>query len=697
MAQLTIQQAFDLGLHHHRAGNLREAELVYRQILAREPDQVDALHHLGLIARQVGRNDAAMECFQRVVQLHPNFAEAQNNLGNLLKDLGRTDEAIAVYQLAISLKANLPEAHYNLGSALKEKGRLDEAIAAFQRSIQFNPNLPEAHNNLAIALKEKGRLAEAIVACRQAIQLRPNYAEAHGNLGNLLKETGQIDEAIRAFELAVALKPELPEAHYNLGGGLKETERLDEAIKHFHQSIAMNPNLAEAHNNLALAFRDIGLIDDAVASLHKAIAVNPKMVEAQSNLLYTIHNHPGYDARAIADAHRRWNQIFAEPLGKDIQMHRNDRSPGRRLRIGYVSGDFRDHVVARFLLPLLEHHDHSAFEIFFYSNTVRTDAKTARFQSLADRWREIVGVSDEDAAGQIRADAIDILVDLAGHTSGNRLLVFARKPAPVQVSYLGYPDTTGLRAMDYRLTDHSADPEGMTDHLHSEKLIRLPQTNWCVEEPQQAPPVEPPPSIGRGCVTFGSFNSFAKVTAPMLLVWGKMLKAVPKSRLLLKSHGLGSGSAHERVLKQFAEQGIDLSRLELRGPEQGQSRHLALYHQMDIALDTFPYNGTTTTCDALWMGVPVITLAGQTHVSRVGASLLASLGLSELVATNSDDYVKLAIQLAADRERLISLRQNLRDRMKQSPLMDAPAFAKNIESAYRQMWRAWCEKDSVAG
>jgi predicted O-linked N-acetylglucosamine transferase (SPINDLY family) len=340
---------------------------------------------------------------------------------------------------------------------------------------------------------------------------------------------------------------------------------------------------------------------------------------------------------------------------------------------------------------LLERHDHRQFEVFCYSNWPRADAITARFRSSADHWKEISRLNDQQAAKLIRADAIDILVDLSGHTGLNRLLVFAQKPAPVQVSYLGYPGTTGLGTIDYRLTDDLADPVGLTDQFHTEALHRLPHTNWCFAESGDSPPVEPQPATRQGHLTFGSFNNLAKVTGAMLQVWASILRQVSGSRLLLKAAAFGSAGAQERVRQSFAAQGIDVSRLSLYGPQPDHSAHLALYGQMDIALDTFPYHGTTTTCDALWMGVPVITLAGQTHVSRVGLSLLSNIGLPELVAFTPDQYVQIAVELAKDPNRMDALRRGMRARMLASPLMDAAAFARDMEAAYRQMWRNWCE------
>jgi predicted O-linked N-acetylglucosamine transferase (SPINDLY family) len=386
------------------------------------------------------------------------------------------------------------------------------------------------------------------------------------------------------------------------------------------------------------------------------------------------------------DFAKRWEA----PLATLVQPHPHDRSPERRLKIGYVSSDFRQHSVAWFIEPVLAHHDRERFEIFCYANLFQEDAVTERLKAHADHWRKIYGLPDELAAQQIRADQIDILVDLNGHTAENRLLVFARKPAPVQVTWLGYPNTTGLSAMDYRLTDGFADPVGMTEPFHSETLIRLPECFSCYQPPRDAPAVSELPAKEKGYITFGSFNKLTKVTPEVMATWARILQAVPGSRLALQSAGLGEDAMQQMVREAFAGLGITPERLELHGHDRSQKTHLERYRNIDIGLDPFPYNGTTTTCDALWMGVPVVTLAGKVHAGRVGVSQMSNLGLTELIGQTPEEYVAIATRLATDRERLGALRKELRSRMTASPLMDAPRFTTNLEQAYRGMWKDWC-------
>ncbi len=722
MAEPTIQQALQIAVQHHQAGQLQQAEILYRQILAQQPNHADALHLLGLIAHQIGRHDLAVDLIGRAIAIQPAYPDAHVNLGSALKSSGQLDEAIVAYRQAIALQPSLPAAHNNLGIALADKGQLDEAIAAYSRAIALNPNFPDAHINLGNALQAKGKFTEAIACFGRAVALNPQGAEAFYNLGNALQANGQLDEAIAAFRQTIALKPSFPEAFFNLGNTLKDKGQFDEAIANYRQALALNPNFAKVYNNLGNALRVRGQLDEAIASHRQAVALEPNHAESHanlgavladtgqanealaayrqaialkpdnawinSNLLYTLHYAPDGDAQVIAEEHRRWNRLHAEPLRSSIQPHHNDRTPDRRLRIGYVSPDLREHPVGRFLLPLLANHDKSRFDLSAYAQVPAPDELTRRLRSYTDGWRSIVGLSDAQVADLIRQDRIDILVDLAGHTASGRLLLFARKPAPVQVTYLGYPNTTGLSTMDYRLTDAYADPPGQTEQYYSEQLVRLTPCAWCYE-PSACPPIT---ERRDGPITFGCFNTLAKVTDPMLRLWSEILRAVPESRLLVKAAGLNSERARQRVRELLDQEGIEPSRIELRGYEVDRDEHLALYGAMDIALDTFPYHGTTTTCEALWMGVPVVTLAGPTHVSRVGVSLLSNVGLPELVAQDPDNYVRIAATLVADMPRLAELRRNLRQRMQQSPLMDAPRFARAVETAFGQLWQTWCAK-----
>jgi predicted O-linked N-acetylglucosamine transferase (SPINDLY family) len=612
----TLAETLDLALQYHQRGHLRHAEQLYRQILQVDPQNVDALHLLGVIAYQVGKSDLAIDYLNQALRI-------------------KSDSAVV---------------HYHLGIALAGQGRLVEAVASYQQALRLKPDYAKAHNNLGIVLAGQGQLAEAVASFQQALRFKPDYAEVHSNLGNALQEQGALEEAVASHRRALQLQPDF----------------------------------AVAHNNLGNALKDQGRLDDAVACYRRATESGP--CAAHSNLVYALHFCPGFDAATIYDELGRWSRQHAEPLAKFIQPHANDRSPDRRLRIGYLSPDFREHPVGRFLLPLLEEHDHERFEIFCYASLNRPDLFTDHCRTQADVWREVLDLSDEHLAHAIRQDRIDILVDLTMHMANNRLLVFARKPAPVQVTYLAYCGTTGLRTIDYRLTDPYLDPPGQDEPFYSEQSIRLPETYWCYQPIMETPPVNPLPALRTGQVTFGCLNNFCKVTAPTLAAWSRLLQALPAARLVLHAH---PGSHRYRVREFFAEQGISPDRL-IFADRRPTVEYYQMHERIDVALDPFPYGGGTTTCDALWMGVPVVSLAGQTAVGRGGLSILSNVGLADLVAQDAEEYVHLALELANDLPRLSQLRATLRARMQASPLMDAPHFARNVEAAYRSMWQRWC-------
>ena len=689
---VTVPEALALALQHHQAGRLAEAEAIYRQILAADPRHADAMHLLGVIAHQVGRNDVAVEMILKAIALAPANPAFHSNLGEPYRQLGRLDDAIAAYRRAIELKPDDAKFHNNLGNVLRALSRFDEAIAACRRAIQLEPDYAEPYNNLGAALAEQGRFDEAVAAFHRVIQLKPDYAEAHSNLGNTLTPLGRLDEAIAAYRRAIQLKPDFAEAHYNLGNALKDQGDLDDAIATYHRAIQLNPDYAAAYTNMGVALKDQGYLGQAIAAFRHALRLRPDIIVAHSNLLLALHYPDNLDAGEIFQEHCRWDEVHALPRAKFIMPHPNEANPKRRLRVGYFSSDLREHSLALFMEGLLANHDPAQFEMFYYAELFSADPVTERLREHMGSCCKTTAMTDAQVAERIRKDGIDILVDLAGHTGHSRLLVFARKPAPVQVTYLGYCDTTGMCAMDYRLTDALADPPGTTKHLHTEQLVRLPDSAWCFRPSDAAPPVAALPALHSGHITFGCFNVLPKITEEFLALWSQILLQVPGSRLLLKNSSFRSPTVQQRMRALLEKNGVTPERVELVATVPTLAEHLALYGRLDIALDPFPYHGTTTTCEALWQGVPVVTLAGRTHVSRVGVSLLSNVGLAELVAHSPEEYVKTAVALAANVSRLAELRSTMRERMAASPLMDAPRFARNVEHAYREMWRAWCAK-----
>jgi len=505
-------------------------------------------------------------------------------------------------------------------------------------------------------------------------------------MGVIAGRLGQFDLAVDLIGKAVSASPDNADYHSDLGIARQSAGWLDEAIASYERALSHRPVFAEAHYNLGAACKETGQLDRAITCYRRALEIRPGFVIAHDDLLNALQCHPACDARSLLAECQVWNRQHAQALSRSILPHPNNRDPMRPLRIGYVSSDFHNHVSAFFLLPLLRSHDSEQVQVFCYAHVAQGDAITRQMQDHVPHWFSTVGMSDSHLAEQIRRDQIDILVDLKLHTAGNRLLVFASKPAPVQVTWLAYPGTTGLNTIDYRLTDPYLDPPGAGDACYSERSIRLPDTFWCYDPLEDELPVRASPCERNGSITFGCLNNFCKMNDRVIDLWAKVLMAVPGSRLILMAP---EGKSRSRVLENLGREGIGPDRVGFvaRRPH---LPYLHTYDGIDIVLDTFPYNGHTTSLDALWMGVPVITLVGNTVVGRAGLSQLTNLGLPELVARSPEQYRQIAVDLATDRLRLAELRSTLRQRMQGSALMDAPRFARGIEAAYRSMWRTWC-------
>jgi predicted O-linked N-acetylglucosamine transferase (SPINDLY family) len=683
---MTVDQLFQLAVQHHQSGRLAEAERTYRQILLGNPKHADALHMLGVLAHQAGQNATAVESIRQAAAIRPDVAHYQSNLGLVLNAAGRFSEALPALESAVRINPGLAEAHNNLAIALWQTGQKDRAIAAWKDAIRLRPQMAEAHNSLGIALKQLGRLSEAASGLRTAVGLMPQRADFHDNLGTLLWSLGRVGEAADEYRAAIRLQPSAAEFHNHLGSALWASGRLDDAVSEIQIALQLNPQSAAAHANLGNVLKDQGKLEGAIASFRTAVALDPTDAATHSSLIYLLYFQPKYDQELLGQELAHWNAHHAQPLASQIRPHTNDCTPNRRLRIGYVSPDLREHAVGRFMLPLLRNHDHEQFEIACYSDVAAEDSLTAQLKPLADRWVRIVGMSNEEVAELIRRDQIDILIDLAAHTPGNRLLVFARQPAPVQATYLSYPSTTGLKTIQYRITDPYLDPPDDANPVYSEQSLRLPDTYWCYEPGIPAPDVGPLPALSNAHITFGCLNTFRKVNTDSMLAWARILRDVPQSRLIL--HVI-EGSQRQQVLELFHGADINADRIDFVG-HVPLAAYMQTYQRIDIGLDPFPYTGGTTTCDALWMGVPVVTLAGRTAVHRGGVSILSNLGMPQLIAQSIDQYVQIATPLAGDVGKLTEMRKAMREKMLHSPLMDAPGFARGLETLYRSVWQKWC-------
>lgn len=553
-----------------------------------------------------------------------------------------------------------------------------------RQALTLEPKLAIAHFNLGIALRSQNRFAEACQSFKRATALLPGYSEAMDALAHAYIALSDWPAAVQALKEIIAIWPGKAEIYGNLGTVYQAMGRIGDAIAAYETALKNNPRLRVTLNSLGSAYASQGDFEHAERCYRQCLVAAPADTQARSNLLMLLNDLPDADPAKVFEEHLEWGRV-AEARILLMDPIESDRDSQRRLRVGYLSPDFREHSVASFIEPVLRQHDRSRFEVCCYSSLPMPDETTRRIRAAVDVWRDIDKLSDAETAHLIREDHIDILIDLAGHTGNNRLDIFAAKPAPVQMTYLGYPNTTGLRTIDYRITDRVADPAGEEAH-YSEELLRLDGCFLCYQPDPNTPDVAPLPASTNGHVTFGSFNNFSKINRGVLQLWARVLKQVPSSRLLLKCPALTDATVQERVSTALQALGIGIERVDLLGHTPTRQEHLALYAKMDIALDTFPYNGTTTTCEALWMGVPVLSLVGERHAGRVGASLLNAAGLADWLADTPESFVAIAQAMAADVIRLSHLRESLRGQLAESPLCDAVGFVRRLELAMQQVW-----------
>jgi protein O-GlcNAc transferase len=679
---------FQLAVVLQMQNRLDAAETSYRMAIAAEPSNAEAHNGLGVVLHGLGRDTESLAAHEQALVLRPDFVDAHNNAAVALQALGRAVDAIAHYDKALALSPAHPGICFNSAAALEVLGRLDEAETRYRKALDLAPGLAIARNSLGALLRRQGRLDEAFEQFSLAVRSQPSSAPARLGLAYTLIEMNRFDQALEALDAHLAAHPEDHSAFMQRARALEQLGRIPEAHESNARAIALAPDSAEVHLRFGALYGYRGDHEQAIAHFRQAVELAPDSAPAWSGLLFSLNLAENLSPQEIYAAHREFGQRFTPAAGSDTR-HSNARDPDRRLRVGYVSADFRTHSVAQFVEPVFEHHDRRSVEIFCYHAINRTDEVTERIKRHADAWREAFVLSDAALADRIRADGIDVLVDLSGHTVHNRLPAFARKPAPVQATWLGYLNTTGLPAMDWRIADPHAAPRGLLDSCHTERLVRLPVCQWCYRAPPEAPEVRERPLAPAGNIVFAAFTNPAKISNGVITSWSRLLARLPQAKLLVVGPGLNFGS--EEFRQRFASNGIAAERIVVRDfrpfPE-----YLALHGEADIVLDTFPYSGGTTSCHALWMGVPLVTLAGETATSRGGASLLNAIGLPELVAENPDQYVRIAENLANDPIRLKDLRAGMRQRMLSSPLTDVARFTRDLEGAYRAMWRAWCER-----
>lgn len=675
---------FALGVARQALGEDDAAIAAYEAAVHLQPNRADALNNLGVCRQRRGRLDAAGSAYRRALAHDPKDARAMSNLGTVLLRLGQVDAAVELQRGAVELQPLESSYALNLGIALCGRRDFAAAEAILRAVLGREPANPEAAFNLGVALHGLGRLAESADQYRRATELRAAYADAYNNLGNVYKELGDFALAAQAYDAAIRAQPDSVAALNNAGCLRRTLGRLDESEALLRRALELDPCHAALLDNLGSVLKDAGDLDAAIDCFRRSLEIDPAGAATHSNLVYALSFQCLRPEPILAEA-RRWNARFAAPLATSIQRHANPRNPGRRLRIGYVSPDFREHCQSLFTIPLLAAHDRGNFEIVCYSSVERPDETTREIAGLACVWREVRALDDAALAAAVRADGIDILVDLTMHMANGRPLLFARKPAPIQVAWLAYPGTTGLDAIDYRYSDPRLDPPGGAPH-YSEQTLPLPDSFWCYDPRSREPEVGALPAETRGYVTLGCLNNPCKLTESTLMLWGAVMRALPAARLRLLAR---AGRQHESLRHRLATHGIEAARVDFV-PYRPRADYLRSYHEIDIGLDTFPYNGHTTSLDSLWMGVPVVSRVGQTCVGRGGLSQLFQIDLAELAAESDAAFTAAAVALASDLPRLAALRAGLRERLANSPLMDAPRFARNLEASYRQLWRGYC-------
>ncbi len=657
----------------------------FEKALRIKKDDAEAISHYAMALQKFDRGKDAISQIRKACTLEPDSVEHQTNFATLLEQNKRYVDALAAYGKAARMNPDVGYIWFRQGKLLNGLKRYAEAIPVLEKAVALPGQLGEFYYELGLALHMSKHFPEALAQYEKALEHGFDSAALQCNRGVIFKELRRGGDSIMAFHTAVKMDPSNVSYLNNLGAAALEIGLNTEALGCFEEAARQNPKLPTAQNNIGNLLKDRARGMDALPHYRKAMELDPENHDTQSNYLLCHMYLAEMNPQAVFEEHRKWGLTKAKKTPTAFKF--KPRAPGAKLRVGFLSADLCHHPVAHFIEPLFREYDKERFEFIAYGDQRKSDDFSARFATQVDLWRETCSLTDQALAKKIHEDRVDILFELSGHTAYNRLGALALKPAPLQASYLGYPGTTGLPAIDFRMTDTLVDPAGMTEKYHTERLIRLPRCAWCYEPDAVAPPVGPLPALRNGYITFGCFNNMAKLNPALFEMWAEILLQVPGSHLRLKARTLTDEGVRNELKDYFTAKGIAAERLDFFGHTRKIHEHLDHYHQVDIALDSYPYHGTTTTCEALWMGCPVVTRAGAAHVSRVGVSLLTAVGLEEFIGETGDAYIAKAVALAGDTGRLEGLRSGMRERLQASPLMDQKSFAREFEAALLEMAR----------
>lgn len=679
-----VRAILEEGIRAHDQGDAVTAASCYRRVLEQRPGNSDAIYLLGVIAYQDGRLEEAGRSIRQAIRIRPRIPYYYYYLGLVEKENGNGEKAVACWRKGLKLNKHLAPFYEELSKFYLDEEDPEQAMNWARRGLREFPDNLKLKNMKGIAHFNLGHYEEAETLYQAILQEQWESPEVWNNLGNCYYTEERWDKAVEAYRQALQFEPEFAEAWSNLGDSLRRQNRLEEALSALDRAKDIDPDYPLAWLNRGTILQIRGQMREAERVYERALALSPRNNSLFSNYLFSLMYRDDVDPAALVERHLEYGRRFTaeQPMRTTPARSRETERP---LRIGLVSADFKWHAVSYFLEGFLKHYDREVLEVTAYSMVRREDTRTEAIRGWVDRWVPAHGLSDLALAETIVKQKIDILVDLSGHTEQNRLPVFGMRPAPVQVSWLGYPGTTGMAAIDYRLTDALTEPPALA-RQSAEALYTLPDGFHCYSPHPASPEPREAPCRKNGFVTFGSFNYLAKTTEGVIAAWSRLLERVPDSRLFLKSHVLEDPTVRARCEAAFREQGIAPERISFNGFRGRVEEHLEAYGELDIALDPFPYNGTTTTCEALWMGVPVVTLTGDRHAARVGTSLVTQAGHPEWAAADLEQYLDIAAGLAADPDGLSRLRRNLRAEMQASPLRDEAGFARKLEAAFREMW-----------